>query len=157
VYHDDATPHSGDLARARSAQAISRVAEDLDRAAFHAGSSPWTDTAVDCQAAVSHQATGPGADIALDHDLAARHFVADPVEAVAGRLDPDFRRIAHAEAENVGEQHTPARCLQFDPLDLCRRHDGEPVRYQRREIEALFGACLQGQDQRLHGSNSRRW
>jgi len=90
-------------------------------------------------------------------DLAGCHFVTDPVEAVAGSLDPGLCGIAHAQAENVGQQHALARRLQLDPFDLSGRHPGKPVRHQRREIEALVGTAAQRHDERFHGSMSRRW
>ena len=70
--------------------------------------------AADRQAAAGHQAAGLDADIALDFDLAAGHAGADPVEPVAGALDADVLRVAHAQPKSSPTVTRIARRLQLD-------------------------------------------
>jgi hypothetical protein len=96
-------------------------------------------------------------DIALDQDFSAVHLSTDIIEPIARALNADLFGIAHAQLKEIANFDAATRRLQVDLLDLVCRFARKALRYERRQIEPLIGTAAEGQCQRRHGSNSRKW
>src|SRR5262249_10326540 len=103
-----------------------------------------------------HQASGLGTHITFDENFASGHGVPDAVQTIAGAIDADPLKFAHAQPEYIAHADAPAGCLKFDPLALSGASSDNQVRAERPWIGALIGTLPQGERKRLHGNRSRK-
>jgi hypothetical protein len=67
------------------------------------------------------------ANVTVDQDFAAGHGLAYMIKQPARAFEANLSRVAHTQTENVADPDAMARCLQFDPLNLCRRLSGNQM------------------------------
>ena len=147
-----ASPHPLVVAGQGGGEEIAGVAADPDLTVAHAGRGVRPGVALHLDGSAAHHGSQVGAGVALHHDSSLGHACANPVEKIASRPDLDLVARAPRDREQLvhAEPLLPARQLHGGHGRLRLR--GESVGRERRQINPLGGALLEGQDERTHGA-----
>ena len=155
--HDrNAARHAGHLAGKRSAQALARIAVDLDKAAGHPRGRIGARSAADVQPAAAHQPPRLLPDLALDDDLARAHAGAHEIKALQTALEAQRSGIPHADGEDISDLEPRACGVDGQPGDRAFAEALQSVGHEARQVDPLVRRRLEPEREGAHGSSDLR-